>query len=88
MLSHHRTQPAVDGVILMADAMVLGPKTNSHIVARHWENDVVLFRSNHDWIVRGGESFEIDGAEVHGQAAVTAGNRIAGKDFSLSIESV
>ncbi len=88
MLSHHRTQPAVDGVILMADAMVLGPKTNCHIVARHWENDIVLFRSNHDWIVRGGESFEIDGAEVHGQAAVTPGNRIAGKDFSLSIESV
>jgi hypothetical protein len=88
MLSHHRTQPAVDGVILMSDAIVLGPKLNSHIVARDWATEVVMYRSDADLIVRGGETFEIDGQEMHGQASIEPGNRIAGTDFSLTLESV
>ena len=88
MISHHRTQPAVDGVILMSDAVVMGPKPNSHIVARDWATEVVMYRSGAELIFRGGETFEIDGHETHGQASIEPGNRIAGPDFSLTLESV
>ena len=30
--SHHRTQPSADGVLLMGDTCVLGPKPHSHVV--------------------------------------------------------
>ena len=43
-VSHHRTLPALDGVLLMADSCILGPGPQSHIVARDLAGDVVLFR--------------------------------------------
>ena len=41
-LSHHRTQPKADGVLLMAESCVLGPKWQNHVVCRDWQGDVVL----------------------------------------------
>ena len=43
-LSHHRTEPRADSVLLMADSCVLGPKSHCHIVCRGWASDLILFR--------------------------------------------
>ena len=34
MVSRHRTQPHVDGILLMAESCVLGPKWQNHVVCR------------------------------------------------------
>ncbi|MEK6247625.1 MAG: hypothetical protein N2C12_05550, partial [Planctomycetales bacterium] len=89
MESHHRTEPNVDGVILMADSLVMGPDPNCHIVAPEWKQQILLFRQDGGWYCRSDGPFEINRAHYQGEsAAVSAGAQIRGKEFSLSLESV
>ena len=44
-VSPHRTQPSTNGVLLMAEACILGPAATSHIVTPQWQHEVVLFRT-------------------------------------------
>ncbi len=85
-LSHHRTQPTTDGVLLMANSCILGPSTKNHIVCRAWNQDVVLVRSGHRLRCHSKETLEIDGREVDGKAEITLESRIVGSDFCLSLE--
>ena len=86
--SHHRTQPPVDSIILMADTCVLGPTYRSHVVCRGWSREVVLFRQGESLGCRTDGDFEIDGVACHGQGPVTRRSRIAGDDFAMSLEPV
>lgn len=86
--SRHRTQPPVDGVILMAESLVLGPAANSHVVCRDWPRDVVLFHQQGDLCCRSGGAMEIDGAPCHDRGRLTRTSLVRGEDFSLSLEEV
>jgi len=44
LTSPHRTEPVSDGIVLLADSMLVGPKSNNHIVCSHWNDDLVFFR--------------------------------------------
>ena len=44
LLSPHRWQPSVDGVLLMAESCVMGPAERSHIVCRPWGQEIVMVR--------------------------------------------
>jgi hypothetical protein len=46
IVSKHRTHPFADGVLLMAESCVLGPKWQNHVVCRDWSGDVVLYRQD------------------------------------------
>ena len=59
----HRTRPACDAVLLMADSCVLGPKPNSHSCAATGRRDVVLFRQPAGLVCHTRRPFEIDGRE-------------------------
>jgi hypothetical protein len=85
--SHHRTQPAVDGVILMAGTVVLGPAPSCHLQCRDFSQDVILFHREKQWFCRCEGGLEIDGVPYSLEGPVAAGARVAGKDFSLSLES-
>ncbi len=87
-VSRHRTQPPVDGVILMGDACVLGPNKGSHIRCPDWPGEVVLFRQGEQLFCRAAGRLEIDGAACEGRGVITRRSRIAGDDFSLSLEEV
>lgn len=87
-LSRHGTQPSADGVILLADSCVLGPRRENHIVCQDWEHDVVFFRRKERLYCRAVASFEVDGELVDGHAHLAADSRIAGDDFSLSLEPI
>ncbi len=86
ILSRHRTQPFVDGVILMAESCVLGPKWQNHVVCRDWTGDVVLFRQEDRLFCRAMESLEIDGKLHDGRGKLGPNSRVVGSDFSLSLE--
>jgi hypothetical protein len=86
--SGHRTQPHADGVILMAESCVLGPKWQNHIVCRDWSNDVVLYRVDGKLCCRSADSIEIDGKLVRPSGPINPGSHVVGTDFSLSIEPV
>ncbi len=86
-LSPHRTQPSVDGVLLMADSCVLGPRPQSHVVSRDWPNEVILYRHGDRLECRTRGWLEIDGASCRDRGAVGHGSRIVGEQFSMSLEA-
>ncbi len=86
--SGHRSSPHADGVILMAESCVLGPKWQNHVVCREWAGDVVLYRGDGQIMCRAMESIEIDGKLHDGRGAVQPGSHVMGSDFSLSLEGV
>ncbi|MBX7167536.1 MAG: hypothetical protein K1X74_14495 [Pirellulales bacterium] len=86
--SRHRTQPPVDGVILMSDSCVLGPGRDSHVVCPQWPHEVVLFGRGEELGCRAPAGLEIDGVRYEGRGTVRPGSRITGEAFSLSLESI
>lgn len=87
-LSGHRTHPASDAVLLMAESLVLGRKLHNHVVCRDWEEDVVLFRQGEELHCRCGGDFEIDGHLQDDQGRLGAVSHVCGEDFSLSVEEI
>ncbi len=87
-VSHHRTHPSADAVLLVAESCVLGPGDKSHVVCRDWSHDVVLFRQEGQWHCRAPGRFEIDGVEVVDRGPIHGRSRIGSDDFSLSLESI
>jgi tetratricopeptide (TPR) repeat protein len=87
-VSRHRTQPAADAVLLLADSLVLGPGASCHVPCRDWSRDVVLGRYGNDLFCRAPGAFQVDGASHAGQARLTRGSRVSGEDFSLTLENL
>ncbi|MCA9237818.1 MAG: FHA domain-containing protein [Planctomycetales bacterium] len=85
-LSGHKTEPAVDGIVLMGESCVLGPQSHCHVHCRPWESDLVLFRRGEELAFRAAGPFEMDGRTFAAEAPVTWGARIEGEDFGLSFE--
>lgn len=85
---NHKTQPRADGVILMADTLVLGPKSHSHIRCREWAHDVILFRRGEGVQCRTTGTLHIDGKAFDQHGPVAIGSQVEGEDFSLSLEAV
>lgn len=88
ILSHHRTHPFADAVLLMAESAVLGPKWQNHVICRDWTTDVVLYRQEENLFCRAMQSLEIDGQLQEGRGRLSVRSRIVGPDFSLSLEPV
>ena len=88
IVSRHRTEPAVDGIVLMSESCILGPQSHSHIRCRDWTGDLVLFRRNDELMCRTQKQIEIEGQTCTGQAAVSGNCRIEGEEFALSLEEL
>jgi hypothetical protein len=88
LVSHHRIEPAVDGIVLMSESCILGHQPHSHVRCRDWTGDLVLFRRGEDLLCRTQIPVEIDGQTCIGQAAVTANCRIESDEFALSFEEI
>jgi hypothetical protein len=85
-VSRHRTQPSVDGVLLMADSCVLGPKPHSHVVCRDWPREVVLYRHDEQLYCRSRGALEIDGLRSTDRGLITRRSRVVGDRFSFGLE--
>ena len=88
IISHHRTEPAVDGIVLMSESCILGPQSHSHVRCRGWSGDLVLFRRGDELMCRTQAPVEIDGQTCVGQAAIAANCRIESDEFGLSLEEI
>ncbi|MGI9429455.1 MAG: hypothetical protein ACR2NM_12410 [Bythopirellula sp.] len=92
--SHHKTEPAVDGIVLMSESCVFGSRAQSHVTCRGWEDDLVLFRRGGELQFRTAASVEINGEPPAAESAKTGGGvitgntRVDGEGFSLSFEEV
>lgn len=87
LVSRHRLQPHADGVILLADACLVGPEEVDHIVAPRLRRRLVLHRRADGGLVfRTEGSYDVDGRRVTGTARIERTSRIRGADFSLQLE--
>lgn len=86
--SHHKTEPAVDGIVLMSESCILGPQGHSHVRCRHWSSDLVLFRRGEELMCRTHAPLEIDGQTCVGQACIRPACRIESEEFSLTLEEI
>jgi hypothetical protein len=88
VLSHHKTEPAVNGIVLMSESCILGPQSHSHVRCRGWESDLVLFRRGDELMCRTQAPIEVDGQTCVGQAALAGNCRIESEEFALSLEEI
>lgn len=86
--SKHKTEPAVDAVVLMSESCVLGPKSHSHIQCPDWNSEIVLFRRGEDVQFRSKDIIEVDDHPGTTSGLISANCRLAGEDFALSFEEV
>jgi hypothetical protein len=87
-VSHHRTQPSADGVLLLAESCILGPADSHHVTCHGWSRQVVLFRQEGELCCRTSGAFQIDGITCPGTGRLAPGSRVSGDDFSLSLEAI
>ena len=88
VVSNHKTDPAVDAIVLMADSCILGSESHSHIRCRDWEENLVLFHRNGDLHYRSHSSVEIDGELAGRDAPLPTNCRLEAENIALSLEDL
>jgi len=86
--SNHHTQPRVNAVILMADTCILGPRPQSHIVCRDWQQEVILFKQDNELFCRTQGQLQIDGCSRRDRSRLAHNSQVVGDGFSFSLESL
>lgn len=80
-VSHHRTRPAADAVLLLAESLVLGSSPTSHIECLGWTDDIVLFRQGAQLFCKAADAVMVDGVvrarhpAIHRRARIAVGDR-------------
>lgn len=88
LASRHRTQPPVDGVLLMADCVIVGPGPQSHIVCPRWDHQLILYHRAGQLYCRSPIPLTVDGVEVGTQAAIHRGARITADSVTFVLEEL
>ncbi|NOY28914.1 MAG: FHA domain-containing protein [Planctomycetes bacterium] len=86
--SHHKTEPAVDAIVLMSESCIFGPQPRSHICCRDWTDDFVLFRRGSDLQFRTSAPAEVEDESLSTGKTIAGNCRIEGKGFALSFEEI
>jgi tetratricopeptide (TPR) repeat protein len=86
LTSGHRLPMSVDGVLLMAETLVLGPGPQAHILAPDLKQPVVLFRHRDALGVRFPGEFTVNGQASTGRALLPPVANVSGPDIAFAIE--
>jgi len=87
-VSHHRTQPSADAVLLMAESCVLGPGGSHHVVCRNWSRELVIYRDGAGLACRTTGKVTIDDREYTGGGPLSLNSHVAAEDLSFSLERI
>jgi hypothetical protein len=86
--SRHTTAPRCDGILLLADTLILGPGQASSVRCPKWERDVLLVRQIDRLGVSHAGRYEVDGKAVEGAAALGERSRVRGQGWSFAVEGL
>jgi hypothetical protein len=86
LVSGHRLQFAVDGILLMAETLVLGSGDQAHVTIPDLKQPVLLFRQKDGLGVRCGGSLTVDGQPCRERGTLTPTSRVTGEDFAFAVE--
>src|SRR5260370_17787555 len=88
IVSGHRLPLALDAVLLMADTLILGPGTQSHVILPDLKQPVIFYPHKAGLGVRHAGNLVLDGRKVQERAVLGPAATITGDDFALAIETV
>ncbi len=84
--SHHRPAQTVDGIILMTDTVLLGPRKDHHICCADWPDLVVIYRQEGQMRCRSKAALTVNGERVRDSALLNDGAIVSGEEFRFRIE--
>jgi hypothetical protein len=88
LVSGHRLPLTVDGVILMADTLVLGPGSQAHVTIPDLQQVVILFRQKGGLGVRCDGNLIVDGQTCRERAVLGPASQVRGDDFAFAVETL
>jgi hypothetical protein len=88
LVSRHRLPLSVEGVILMADTLVLGPGKHVHVEVPDLKQPVVLYRLQDGLGVRYDGDLTVDGQVCKERGLLRPHSTVTGEDFAFAIEPV
>lgn len=86
--SPHRFVPHADGVVLLADRMLLGPGSDSHIRCRGIADRLVLYTSNNGLWCRSTSEFLVNGRATTDAAEIEHGTMVSAGEFRMRAEQL
>jgi hypothetical protein len=86
LASGHRLPMSIDGVLLMAETLVLGSETQTHITVPELKQPLVLFRHRDGLGVRYKGELRVNGQKSNGRAFLPAVATVAAEDIAFAIE--
>jgi hypothetical protein len=88
LVSGHRLPLTVDAVLLMADTLLLGPGTHTHVEMPDCKQMVVLYRHKDALGIRCPGEFTLNGQRCRDRGLLGAHATVTGEDFALAIETI
>lgn len=88
LLSRHRLPLSIDGVILMADACLMGDNAGTHVAVPGLTRPLALVRQGDGLAVQCAGPFEIDGQACKGRAALSIKSTVCADEMRLKLEPV
>ncbi|MFN4259192.1 MAG: FHA domain-containing protein [Gemmataceae bacterium] len=88
VVSGHRLSAAVDGVLLMADTLVLGPGPQAHVAIADLPCPVVFFRHKEGMGVRYPGRLWVDGKPCTERGTLRRGGVVRADDLGIALEPV
>jgi pSer/pThr/pTyr-binding forkhead associated (FHA) protein len=85
--SHHRPNHSVNGIILMTDSVLLGPRKDHHVCCSDWPDLVVIYRQEGQLRCRSKAAMSVNGDRVRDSAVLHDGAIVSGDDFRFRIEN-
>ncbi len=86
LVSGHRLPLALDGVLLMADTLLLGAGSLTHVSLPDVRPPVVLYRHKEGLAVRHNGKLTIDGRAAREREVLRPGSTVRGEEFAFTLE--
>ena len=84
--SQHRPAQSVNGIILMTDTCLLGPRRDHHVCCADWSDLVVLYRQDGQLRCRSKMALKVNDTRVRDSAVLNDGAVVSGDDLRFRIE--
>lgn len=86
--SCHRPLQSVDGVILLTDHCIVGPRRDQHIYCSTWQHSFVLFQRDNKLQCRSSGDFQFNGTDIEDVCEISEDSMIESEHCRFRIEVI
>ena len=84
----HRLPMGLDGVLLMAETLLMGNTVDAHIQVPSMARPVALLRKKDELFVQSAQDFEVDGVAHRGRCSLMLDSTVSGVDWRFTLEPI